>query len=108
MSEHEQFHSYTREEFMGEFVHPDDHAAVEEARSQRALKIRGQVLTEMRRNAGLTQAEVAQAMGVSQQRVSAIENGAVAELATLADYIRALGGELKIIADFGDSWRRVA
>jgi hypothetical protein len=32
----------------------------------------------------------------------------VAELATLGDYIRALGGELKVIADFGDSWRRVA
>jgi vacuolar-type H+-ATPase catalytic subunit A/Vma1 len=47
-------------------------------------------------------------MGVSQQRVSAIESGGVAELATLADYIRALGGELKVIADFGDSWRRVA
>jgi hypothetical protein len=47
-------------------------------------------------------------MGVSQQRVSAIENGSVAELATLAAYIRALGGELKVIADFGDSWRRVA
>jgi hypothetical protein len=28
--------------------------------------------------------------------------------ADLADYIRALGGELKVIADFGDSWRRVA
>ena len=56
----------------------------------------------------LTQAEVAEAMGVSQQRVSAIESGGVAELATLADYIRALGGELKVIADFGDSWRRVA
>ncbi len=47
-------------------------------------------------------------MGISQQRVSAIENGAVAVLATLADYIRALGGELKVIADFGDTWRRVA
>jgi hypothetical protein len=47
-------------------------------------------------------------MGVSQQRVSAIESGTVAELATLGDYIRALGGELKVIADFGDSWRRVA
>jgi len=56
----------------------------------------------------LTQAEVAEAMGVFQQRVSAIESGAVAELATLADYIRALGRELKVIADFGDSWRRVA
>jgi len=27
---------------------------------------------------------------------------------TAAGYIRALGGELKVIADFGDSWRRVA
>jgi DNA-binding XRE family transcriptional regulator len=66
------------------------------------------VLAEMRKKAGLTQAEVAEIIGVSQQRVSAIENGAIAELATLADYIRALGGELKVIADFGDSWRRVA
>jgi len=32
----------------------------------------------------------------------------VRTLATLADYIRALGGELKVIADFGDTWRRVA
>jgi hypothetical protein len=33
--------------------------------------------------------------------------GAVAELGTLGDYIRALGGELKVIADFGDSWRHL-
>jgi vacuolar-type H+-ATPase catalytic subunit A/Vma1 len=47
-------------------------------------------------------------MGMSQQRVSAIESGAVSSLATLAEYIRALGGELKVIADFGDCWRQVA
>jgi DNA-binding XRE family transcriptional regulator len=108
MSEHGELYSYTREEFMDKFVHPDDRAAVEEARSQRTLKVRAQYLTEMRKNVGLTQADVAEAMGVTQQRVSAIENGAVAELATLADYVRALGGELKVIADFGDTWRRVA
>jgi DNA-binding XRE family transcriptional regulator len=108
MTEEPEFFTYTRDEFVDEFVHPDDRAAVEDARQKRALHVRAEYLTEMRKNAGLTQAEVGEAMGVSQQRVSAIESGAVAELATLADYIRALGGELKVIADFGDTWRRVA
>jgi DNA-binding XRE family transcriptional regulator len=108
MSEQPEFFTYTRDEFIDEFVQPDDRAAVEEARQKRALQVRAEYLTEMRKKAGMTQAEVAEVMGVSQQRVSAIESGSVAELATLADYIRALGGELKVIADFGDSWRRIA
>jgi DNA-binding XRE family transcriptional regulator len=108
MSEQEEFFTYSRAEFVEEFVHPDDRAAVEDARERRTLQVRAEYLAEMRKKAGLTQAEVAEAMGVSQQRVSAIESGAVAELATLGDYIRALGGELKVIADFGDSWRPVA
>jgi DNA-binding XRE family transcriptional regulator len=102
------FISYTRDEFLDEFVHPDDRPALEEAHQKRVLAVRAEHLTEIRKRAGLTQAEVAEAMGVSQQRVSAIENGSVAELSTLADYIRALGGELKVIADFGDTWQRVA
>ena len=108
MSEQPEFFSYTRDEFIDEFVHSDDRTAVEEARQKRVLQVRAEYLTEMRKKAGMTQAEVAEAMGVTQQRVSAIESGSIAELATLADYIRALGGELKVIADFGDSWRRVA
>lgn len=108
MSEQGEFFTYTRDEFVGEFVHPDDRVAVEDARQRRALHVRAEYLAEMRKKAGLTQTEVAEAMGVSQQRVSAIESGVVAELATLGDYVRALGGELKVIADFGDSWRRVA
>ena len=108
MSGQPEFCTYTRDEFVEEFVHPDDRAAVEEARQRRVLQVRAEYLSEMRKKAGMTQAEVAEAMGVSQQRVSAIESGSVAELATLGDYIRALGGELKVIADFGDSWRRVA
>jgi len=108
MSEQGEFFTYTREELVDEFVHPDDRVAVQETRDKRALKVRAEYLTEMRQKAGLTQTEVAEAMGISQQRVSAIENGAVAVLATLADYISALGGELKVIADFGDTWRRVA
>lgn len=108
MSEEPEFITYTREEFLEEFVHPDDRGYLEEVREARALKVRPDSLTEMRHDAGLTQAEVAEAMGVSQQRVSAIESGSVSSLATLAEYVRALGGELKVIADFGNSWRQVA
>ena len=37
MSEEPEFFSYTREEFLDEFVHPDDRPALEEARQKRAL-----------------------------------------------------------------------
>ena len=63
MSEQPEFFTYTREEFLDEFVHPDDRAAVEDARQRRALTVRSEYLTEMRKKAGLTQAEVAEAMG---------------------------------------------
>ena len=108
MSEEPEFITYTRDEFLDEFVDPDDRGYLEEVRERRALKVRPDSLTELRHDAGLTQAEVAEAMAVSQQRVSAIESGSVSSLATLAEYVRALGGELKVIADFGSSWRQVA
>jgi hypothetical protein len=38
MSEQPQFFSYTREEFLDEFVHPDDCPAIEEARRRRKLR----------------------------------------------------------------------
>src|SRR6266567_7592906 len=60
MSEEPEFFTYTREEFLDEFVHPDDRPAVEEARQRRALQVRAEYLTEMRKKAGLTQAEVAE------------------------------------------------
>ena len=43
-------------------------------------------------------------MGVTQARVSRIEKGELtrSEVDTLAAYVRALGGRLKIVADFGD------
>jgi hypothetical protein len=42
-------------------------------------------------------------MKVSQARVSKIERGDLAhtELGTLAAYVEALGGELRVVADFG-------
>ena len=52
MSEEPEFFTYTREEFLDEFVHPDDRPTVEEARQRRALQVRAEYLTEMRKKAG--------------------------------------------------------
>lgn len=59
-------------------------------------------LAATRRLRDLTQQATAQAMGVTQSRVSAIERGGIdrAELATLQSYIAALGGRLELVADF--------
>lgn len=61
-------------------------------------------LAEVRRRQHATQVDIAMAMGVSQARVSRIEKGELSrsEVDTLAAYVQALGGKLKIIADFGD------
>jgi hypothetical protein len=40
MSEQPEFFTYTREEFLDEFVHPGDRAAVEDARQRRPRKVR--------------------------------------------------------------------
>jgi DNA-binding XRE family transcriptional regulator len=88
MSGQPEFSTYTRDEFVAELVHPDDRAAVEEARQRRVLQVRAEYLTEMRKKAGLTQAEVAEAIGVSQQRVSAIESGSVAKARHVSVQVR--------------------
>jgi len=61
-------------------------------------------LAELRKRQHPTQVQVAEAMGVTQARVSRIEKGQLerSEVDTLAAYVKALGGKLKIVADFGD------
>lgn len=61
-------------------------------------------LAEIRKEAGLTQTQLAEAMGVSQNRVSVIERGKVEnmELDTLRAYVEALGGTVRVTADFAD------
>ena len=56
----------------------------------------------------MTQEQVASRMGVSVARVSQIEAGAVSTQDVLGRYIAALGGTLKLIADFGDEQLKVA
>jgi transcriptional regulator with XRE-family HTH domain len=57
-------------------------------------------LPELRREAGLTQEQVAEQLGVTQSWVSQIENQADVQLSTLVAYIAALGGQLRLAASF--------
>ena len=69
---------------------------------------RGWRLAELRKRREMTQEQVATRMGISVSRVSQIENGDVSTQDVLARYIAALGGTLKLIADFGDEQLKVA
>jgi DNA-binding XRE family transcriptional regulator len=97
-------HGYDKDTFLDEFF-PDsgDRSEVEAGAQQLVAANRAHRLAEMRRRLGLTQAEVADRMRVRQERVSAIERAKVdaSELRTLAAYVKALGGRLEIVADFG-------
>jgi transcriptional regulator with XRE-family HTH domain len=53
-------------------------------------------------------AQVATRMGISIARVSQIERGDVSTQDVLNRYITALGGTLKLIADFGDDQLKIA
>jgi transcriptional regulator with XRE-family HTH domain len=61
-----------------------------------------QRLAEERKRHGLTQARLAQAMGVTPGRVSQIERGELPTIDAVARYVQALGGRLDLIASFGD------
>jgi DNA-binding XRE family transcriptional regulator len=78
--------------------------AASEKRAQRLLaQVYAYRLAEIRKRRGLTQTDVAREMGVSQRRVSAIEHGEdQANRATLAAYVAALGGRLRLVAEFED------
>lgn len=80
------------------------------ARESLENQIAGYRLVELRKARGLTQQQVADAMGVSQRRVSAIEHGDVdrSELTTLRTYIQALGGQIQIVAEFDEITTQIA
>ena len=69
---------------------------------------RGWRLAEMRKRRGMTQEQVATRMGISVARVSQIESGDVSTQEVLNRFITALGGTLKLIADFGDEQLKIA
>ncbi|GAA2139012.1 hypothetical protein GCM10009760_20730 [Kitasatospora kazusensis] len=83
---------------------PQEQAEIQAGAAEMIAAVRAHRLAEVRKRQHATQVEVAAAMGVSQARVSRIEKGQLerSEVDTLAAYVRALGGRLKIVAEFGD------
>ncbi|GAA2311680.1 XRE family transcriptional regulator [Nonomuraea roseoviolacea subsp. roseoviolacea] len=80
------------------------------ARAELEAYVAGHHLKELRKSIGKTQAEIAQILGVSQSRISQIENGNIEamELETLRAYAAALGGHLDITISVGPHSVKVA
>ena len=86
-----------------------DHDAFRARAGEEATRRRGTImaeqwgcqLAEQRKRLGITQAGLAEAMGVTPGRVSQIEHGEVSTVEALAGYITALGGRLELVADIG-------
>lgn len=66
--------------------------------------VRAWYLAQVRAEQNRTQSDLTQMMRVSQPRVSALERGELdtVTLSTLRAYVQALGGKLRVVADFGD------
>ncbi|MFI0447439.1 helix-turn-helix domain-containing protein [Actinomadura sp. 6N118] len=75
---------------------------------RREAYVRGFQLAEIRKAAGITQAELADILGVSQARISKIEHGEVSGIDVVRDYVAALGGHHDLVATLGDRTWRVA
>jgi len=60
-------------------------------------------LQELRKARKITQVEVAKAMSVEQAAVSKLERRDDMYVSTLREYVKALGGELKLVASFPDA-----
>jgi DNA-directed RNA polymerase specialized sigma subunit len=82
---------------------PDELQEIRKGAQELIAQSRAHRLAEVRKRQKTTQVQVAAAMGVTQARVSRIEKGAIgrSELDTVAAYVEALGGKLRIVADFG-------
>ncbi|MFD8481478.1 XRE family transcriptional regulator [Kitasatospora sp. NPDC059673] len=78
-------------------------------RAKLDAEVRAYRLAEIRREQDLTQTEVAEMIGVTQPNVSRLERGELesTSLGTLREYIEALGGQLRLVADFGDRQLRI-
>lgn len=87
-----------------------DPGAVAREESVIEAALAGYTLRELRQRSGLTQAQLAERMHVSQRRVSAIERGEVtrSEFDTIRSYVAALEGQVYLVAEVGNTVVRIA
>jgi DNA-binding Xre family transcriptional regulator len=78
---------------------------IAELRHEVAAEIEAERMTlaELRKARGQTQATLADAMGVAQAEVSRMERRTDVYIGTLRRFVEALGGELRIVANFSTS-----
>jgi len=87
------------ESFMKDFT-TEERAAVA-ARTQ-ALIAEELTLRDLRQAQNLTQERMAELMGIEQESVSRLERRADLLLSTLSSYVAAMGGRLRLVAEFPD------
>jgi transcriptional regulator with XRE-family HTH domain len=80
---------------------PEERAATK-SRALHDLVIERMNLTQLRRARTMTQATIAEVMEIAQGDVSRLEHRTDAYIGTLRRYIEALGGVLRIVAEFPD------
>lgn len=80
---------------------PADRRARIETRA-REIFSEEQTLRDLRKALELTQAQVGAILGIGQEHVSRLEQRSDMLLSTLASYIKAMGGDLKLIVQFPD------
>ena len=94
---------------MTDYTNLDDYMADLPADRQQAINNKSKILSQsielakIRKSKQLKQTELAVIMGVSQASISKVESGKDIQLSTLQNYVRALGGEVSIIAKMPNS-----
>ena len=79
---------------------PERRARLEDRKSALRLEM---ALAQVRQAMGVSQEELARRLSVRQPAVAKLEQREDARIGTIRSYVEALGGEVDIVARFGDS-----
>ena len=72
------------------------------AKSEARKKMESMLLGEVRKQLSFTQTQVAKSIGITQSALSQMESQEDIQLSSLRRLVQAFGGELDIVARFGD------